>query len=432
MLLNKFVKARQEGSHYFLHHAINGGLLKMESRLFQFLADDNLAALPCALQTKLKEMEFLKPYDRPAVKTNYQEGKRVKRTGFISLRSHKAPFHAFWEITAKCTLTCLYCFPDMKSKRTVRAHKEMSSADLHRICDQIIEAGLFKVTLTGGEALLRDDVWEIIKKLEDNAIMVSIISNGVYFPDEFMEKISHTNALLAISLDAPNETCNRITRGPNAFEKTLNTIRKLRDNKIRTSSIITLTQHNFQYLEQTVELLRDNGIMYITLQDLKPFGSKEIYDAARLTPVQEAGLPEKIACLEWKYPDIGFMFTELFMFCEGGRAGNGKLMDCPAGEHFGYIDYQGNFYPCNVLRSFNMGNLLERPLIDLWRNSPEMHRLRQLKELPLTAVEKCAACRRKNVCHGGCRGDALFYDGHLMGVPSRCPERGREAVESAN
>lgn len=423
-MLNKFVKVRKEGNRYFLHHSINGGLIKIEPKLFQLLNGNQQQILPSGVKAKLARMGFLNPYN-PSTVANYQGTMRVKRTGFLSLRSEKAPFHVFWEITAKCNLTCLYCFPDMKSKRTICKQQDLDTDNLHKICGQIIDAELFKVTLTGGEALLRNDIWDIIGKLEDAAIMVSVISNGVYFPDTFLEKIKNTNVLVAISLDAPNENTNRITRGPNAFEKTVKTIQRLIENQIRTSAIITLTKHNFHCLDQTVEILRNNDVKYVAIQDLKPFGTKEIYDATRLTPSQEAELPERISRLEEKYPDIGFMFTELFIFGEPAKntPSSGKLMDCPAGEHFGYIDYHGNFYPCNILRSFNMGNLLEHSLTDMWQNSGAIKNLRRIKNLPLNVIEKCSTCPRQRICHGGCRGDALFYDGHLMGIPSRCPER---------
>ncbi|HBA59225.1 MAG TPA: hypothetical protein DCZ92_00085 [Elusimicrobia bacterium] len=428
MKLNKHVKARKEGESYYLHHAANGGLLKISTALYEKMTAGQEEFLPDDFLAKLRGMEMLAGTENGGgdpVSTG-----RIKRTGFLGLRSAKSPFHVFWELTTKCTLTCLYCFPDMKSKRTEGRKPDLDAASLGKVADRIIEAELFKVTLTGGEAMLRPDFWDIVKKLEDNGVMVSVITNGVYMPDEFIEKIKKTSLLIAVSLDAPDEGCNRITRGPDAFAKTLGTIQRLAAAGVRTSSIITVTRHNFTLLEDTVKLLRDNGVFYITLQDLKPFGNKEVYDNTRLTAAQEAELPAKLNYLEKKYSDIGFMFTELAIFGDPSkeRPCSGKLMDCPAGDHFGYIDYLGNFFPCNMLRSFNMGNVIETGIPALWQNSDAIRELRRVKALPLSTVEKCASCSRKGSCHGGCRGDALFYDGKLDGVPSRCPERRTQAA----
>jgi radical SAM protein with 4Fe4S-binding SPASM domain len=97
-------------------------------------------------------------------------------------------------------------------------------------------------------------------------------------------------------------------------------------------------------------------------------------------------------------------------------------MQCPAGDNFGYIDYQGNFYPCTSLLTFKLGNLTKAKLTDLWQNSISINLLRKLKSRKKTELINCRNCFNLKNCEGGCRGDALYYNNDIDGLPSRCPQ----------
>jgi radical SAM protein with 4Fe4S-binding SPASM domain len=142
----------------------------------------------------------------------------------------------------------------------------------------------------------------------------------------------------------------------------------------------------------------------------------------RLTSVQEKGLKEKFDYLREQYPHILINPTELFIFNK--QDANGKIMQCPAGENFAYIDFFADLYPCTHLPSYRMGNLLEqRSLCELWQDSDAAFQLRSLKNKALTEVSGCSGCSNREKCEGGCRGDALFYEGNPLGRPSRCPNQ---------
>ncbi len=155
------------------------------------------------------------------------------------------------------------------------------------------------------------------------------------------------------------------------------------------------------------------GVDSINLQDLRPFGTREIYDRTRLTVGQEHRLQSLFERLRVAYPDMNLETSELFL-CWKLKV-NGRVMQCPAGDHFAYIDFHGDVYPCTSLPSFKLGNLLQGDsLIDLWQHSAPIKALRQLKSLKLTELAGCSACADEPCCDGGCRGDALFYRGDLL------------------
>jgi radical SAM protein with 4Fe4S-binding SPASM domain len=185
---------------------------------------------------------------------------------------------------------------------------------------------------------------------------------------------------------------------------------------------VTLTRHNFPFIEELLGILEAKGVEYIRLQDLRPFGTKDVYDNMRLTIEQERQLYETVCTAKQKYPSININTSELFVFSKENV--NGKIMQCPAGDNFGYIDFYGDIYPCTSLPSFRMGNLLgNASLSKLWQSSDAIVDLRRIKDMPLERIDECGKCTNRSYCDGGCRGDALFYCNDLFGLPSRCPKR---------
>ena len=292
---------------------------------------------------------------------------------------------------------------------------------MKKIADKIIEAKTLKITLTGGECLLLKDLWDIIKKLKDAGITVAILTNGISIPKEALQKIKKYELFVGISLDGPTEDINSLTRGLFAFEKTINTLTNLLENFIPTTVMVTVTRHNFSELEKLTELLSKMGVLAITLQDLRPFATKEEYDKLRLTAVQERNLKDILNRLITNFPKIFFSTSELMIFDKQNV--NGKMMQCPAGDNFAYIDFYGDLFPCTSLPTFKLGNLLGNYNIsELWQNSVSIKILRDIKKLPIENLPECKSCQNKCICDGGCRGDALFYNDNLFGSPSRCPK----------
>ena len=112
--------------------------------------------------------------------------------------------------------------------------------------------------------------------------------------------------------------------------------------------------------------------------------------------------------------------TELLVFHKTEL--NGNIMPCPAGDNLAYIDFNGDVYPCTSLPSFKLGSLLESNITELWQHSYNIKRLRTLKAMKTRDLRACCNCKEANSCDGGCRGDAEFYSGDVLGLPSRCPK----------
>lgn len=344
----------------------------------------------------------------------------IKKVNVLLLRSQNSPYKVLWAVTPKCNMKCLYCWPDVASIREEYSGLEIDN--LKKIAQQLVAAKVCKVIISGGEALLCKHIWEIIKILRDGGCTVMMISNGTTINGEVLEKVKNNNVALGISFDSSRDEINSITRRVKIVDRISNVISAILKKGIQMAALITVTKYNFDYIKEHVDYLNSLGVKVIVLQDLKPFGSKENYNDARLTVDQEKQVPVLMKYLVEKYPNIRFDPTELTYFCNcRSNEENETIMSCDAGENGGYIDFYGNFMPCSFLSNLTYGNILEENLMDLWRDSQSANKLRELRKIRVDTLSCCKGCPEINSCDGGCRADAFLVSGDFFGASSRCP-----------
>jgi len=412
------VIVRREEDHWLLYNGDNGALVKVPNDNFaRYLSSEDGDVSERELHCWLLNEGFLPSSHNSNGFRIHEPAEPIKVDGFFDLRSRQSPLNVLWAITPACNLRCIYCFPDATSH--AKQFKRPPLEALARIADQIIDAKVFRITLSGGECLLYPQVWELVDKFRAAGLTVVLLSNGGPVTDRVGVRAKVAGVTVGISIDAPEESINMLTRGPGAYLRAINAIKRLIHCDVPVVGVTTVTKHYFQRLETLTSQLEGLGVRAITFQDLKPFGTRAIYDSTRLTADFESALRSTLEGLCSKHPKLVIGTSEL-LFCLAGK-NSGQIMQCPAGDNFAYIDFYGNVFPCTALPTFVLGNLLQGDqLIDLWRNSKAINALRALKQAPFSRLTECRGCPRQSTCDGGCRGDALFYRGDLFGRPSRC------------
>jgi radical SAM protein with 4Fe4S-binding SPASM domain len=421
MVLNRKIIAREEDYGVLLYNGDNGGLIQVDREAFERFFSMGItdgegyeALHDCLFRNGfLEDSPALPEPDTPT------SDRAAALRGFFDLRSRRSPLNVLWAVTPICNLRCIYCFPDARSNMG-RCRPRPLDAML-AVADQVAGAKVLKVILSGGECLLFEGVWDIAERLRGFGLTVTMLSNGAAITERVAERALALSLTFGVSLDGPDDRVNAATRGVGAFEGAVRGISLLIGADVPVAVLVTVTCHNFDHIERLFALLAALGVDSVTLQDLRPFGTREVYDRTRLTADQEKGLRPLFARLRKVYPLMNIETSELFIFSE--RKTNDLVMQCPAGDHFAYIDFHGDVYPCTSLPSFKLGNVLRGgSLVDLWQRSRSIRALRRLKGLRLSQLTACGECASEPCCEGGCRGDALFYRGDLLGRPSRCPK----------
>ena len=182
----------------------------------------------------------------------------------------KVLHNVVWELTLKCNARCIHCGSSAGEARA----DELTTNEALNICDQLAEVGCRDVNLIGGELFLRPDWQKIIERLTDNAIGVSIITNGIALTQEKIDFLSKVKLkTLGISIDGGNpDTHDHIRQVPGLFNKIFNVMEYVKKTGLNTTAITTLNKLNITELAQLREKLINSPFKAWQLQLAAPIG----------------------------------------------------------------------------------------------------------------------------------------------------------------
>mgnify|MGYP001390814759 FL=1 len=170
-----------------------------------------------------QEEHFFNKQDTAAIKRKLSTSDVVyiknKTSGNLN-----APLRISLNITRKCNLRCKHCFSDSGNPDP----NELTTKELFNLIKQMKDAGTFFLAIGGGEPLLRDDLFQIIKYARENFIAVSIVTNGLLINKEIAKEFHELNLkTITVSIDGTEKTHDKL-RGEGNFKKTINKIKILR------------------------------------------------------------------------------------------------------------------------------------------------------------------------------------------------------------
>ncbi len=339
-----------------------------------------------------------------------------------------------WEITRNCNLSCLHC----RAAATMGPYEgELDTAAAFKLVDEIARAGSPIVILTGGEPLLRPDIFEVAAYGASKGLRMAMAPNGTLITPENARKIADAGiARISISLDAATAEAHDAFRGvAGAFEGALSGIRNAREAGIEFQINTTITQINLDEIPRIQKLAESLGAVAHHIFLLVPTGrgkyilDKEIsaeqyeetlnwfYDQRELTPLQLKATcaPHYYRILRRRAREDGKTVT----FDTHGL--DAVTRGCLGGTGFCFISHRGRVQPCGFL-DVNCGDVTEAPFDEIWRTSPVFLTLRDFDRLK----GKCGRCEYKRVC-GGCRARAYEATGDYMAEEPLCgyePARG--------
>jgi radical SAM protein with 4Fe4S-binding SPASM domain len=267
--------------------------------------------------------------------------------------------------------------------------------------------------LSGGEPLLRPDIFQIIRHAVSLGLRTSLASNGTTITPEVADEIAASGVTrVSISLDGASAENHDLSRGPGSFRAALEGVENLR-GKVDFQINFTITRKNEAEVSNIFDLAEEVGARALHFFFLVPTGRGQEEDL--ITPLGQEGLLMQID----REPSRGMevQVTCAPQYARLARQGNGRRKGgCLAGKSFVFVSRKGDIYPCGYFPLL-IGNIREKNFIEIWENSPE---LRALRERNLKG--KCGRCSFSKSC-GGCRARAYAKTGDYLGPdPSCCLE----------
>ncbi len=288
-----------------------------------------------------------------------------------------SPKEVIISITNRCNSSCKMCeVPKNKPQ-------DIPNVQCKQIIEDAFRIGAPTVVFSGGEPLLRDDIFDLILFTKKKHMRVCITSNGSLINEKIAFALAEVGTdVVNISIEGPQEV-NDSLRGPGSFQKAISALCNLNKNKIEATIASTVSQYNFRHLYTIAEIALQHKVTTLKFQ---PFNALFMNDRTResdfFISIQQAHalkqIMEKIIIFCQKTgiatnPQAYLQKIPLYLSKQSinGSACGALWASCP-------ITSNGDIYPCWVIKDKKqlIGNIKERQLFDLW-DSAHHNRIRE-------------------------------------------------------
>jgi radical SAM protein with 4Fe4S-binding SPASM domain len=346
-----------------------------------------------------------------------------------------APFLVVWDFTHMCNLRCKHCYQDAQKALP----DELTTDESKRLIEELARAGVAVIAFSGGEPLMRKDLFEVTSHAKKQGMYVSIASNGTLITPEMASRIHEAGVdYIEISIDGKDAAAHDGMRGiPGAFDRSVAGIRNCVDAGIYTCMATTITRDNYDQIPEMYALAQDLRIKRWMCFNFIPTGRGVDMSEKDITPRQRDDLLKfildkdksgtypvalstapQLARVAVEYSERGDIPIGHFHTGEGMTGKTRMLADfiggCGAGRLYCSIEPAGDVQPC-VFIPIPVGNIRQKSFLDIWHNAPVLLQLRDRSKLKA----ECGSCNNKYIC-GGCRARAWAYYGDLDAPDPGC------------
>ena len=328
-------------------------------------------------------------------------------------RAEYQPSLISWNLTRQCNLRCPHCY--MEGGR--KADNELSTDECLGLVDEMNALGTEMLILTGGEPLLRKDIYDIARYASSLGIWVVMGTNGVLVTDEVVAKMIECGVQgVAISIDSVDPVKHDQFRGgPNAWKHSVRALDICRANGLQVLVQTTVMDMNYDEIQKLLAFAREKGAWSFNLYFLVQTGrGQQLND---LSPERTEAMLSNLVDWQDQYRPMLVRSKCAPQFKQiayerglGGLESGG----CMAGTQYCRITPQGDVTPCPYM-TVVAGNVRDQSFGEIWRTSTVLQELRD----PELLLGRCGRCEFKQLC-GGCRCRAQAAHGDYLQEDPAC------------
>ena len=328
-----------------------------------------------------------------------------------------------WNLIRRCNLTCKHCYSISADKDFAG---ELSTAEVFGVMDQLKAFKVPALILSGGEPLLRPDIFEISARSKQMGFFTALSSNGTLIDAPMFERIREIGYdYVGVSLDGLGATHDKFRRKEGAFDLSLAGIRLCREAGLKVGVRYTMTQDNFRDLPGLLRLVENEGIdrFYFSHLNYAGRGNKNRKDDALHQMTKDAMDLLFDTC--WRYEELRQQRGIVKEFTTGNNDADGvyllhwlqrrfpekvehirkKLAQWggnSSGVNVANIDNLGNVHPDTMWWHYTIGNVRQRSFADIWSDTSDPL-MAGLKAHPRKVGGRCGACIHFDICGGNTR-----------------------------
>ena len=332
-----------------------------------------------------------------------------------------------WNLVRRCNLTCKHCY---SISADINFPGELSTQQVFDVMEDLQRFHVPVLILSGGEPLLRPDIFEISRRAKAMGFYTALSTNGTLIDENNIDAIAAVGYdYLGISIDGVRETHDRFRQKKGAFEASMQAIRLCHGAGIKVGMRFSITQENAHELPQLLGIMDWEGVDKFYLSHLNYGGrgkrhskndavhqiTREAMDLLFDTCWEDIQVgrsrefvtgnndADGVYLLQWikrKYPEkYEHMRAKLVQW--GGNS---------SGVNISNIDNLGNVHPDTFWWDYNLGNVKERPFSEIWQDTSDPL-MAGLKQSPRPLRGRCGVCPFLDVCGGNTRVRAFTTTG---------------------
>src|ERR1700733_7336784 len=327
------------------------------------------------------------------------------------------PWSVHVDLTYRCNERCIHCYLDHED------HGEMKTAEIKNVMKQLAESGTLFLTLSGGEIFLRADLFELLEFARSLHFDINLKTNALLIDAERARKLRELSVRkIQISIySAEAEVHDAITKVRGSLERTLAAIRFLQAEGLKVKIACPLMKQNLMAYRNVQALAAELGVPYVLDMTITPKMDGDMGLLQLRNPVQD--LLPILQDPTLNPPSSSQDSAQAAQLTTGSATSSGiesqayEDIPCSAGHNSCYISPYGEVFPC-VQMPVATGNLRQQRFEEIWFKSPEMERVRAVRE---SQMPVCSQCSIRQHCER-CPGLALMEGGDLLGAYERACE----------
>lgn len=341
-----------------------------------------------------------------------------------------------WNLVRRCNLMCKHCY---SISADTDFPNELNTQQVLEVMDDLKQFKVPVLILSGGEPLLRPDIFEIAHRAKAIGFYTALSTNGTLIDESNIDRIAAVNFdYLGISIDGIKETHDKFRRKEGAFDASMHALRLCRDQGIKVGLRYTMTQDNAAELPQLLDLMDQEQInkFYFSHLNYAGRGNKNRQDDVILNTTRWAMDLLFERALDDARQGRGTEFVTGNNDADGvyllhwveqhfpGQAGHirAKLVQWggnSSGVNISNIDNQGNVHPDTMWWNYNLGNVKQRPFSEIWQDTSDPI-MAGLKANPRTVGGRCGECAHFDICGGNTRVRAMQLTGDAWTEDPAC------------
>lgn len=307
-----------------------------------------------------------------------------------------------WNTTQACNLRCVHCYRDAGTKRM----DELTTEQGKKLLSEMADAGFKIIILSGGEPLMRPDIYELIAHARSVGTRPVLGTNGVLITPDVAKRLKEAGlAVAGISLDSCNPVKhNQFRQSDTAWESTVAGIKACKEAELKFQIHTTVMDWNEPEITDITDFAVKMGAIAHHVFFLVPTGRGKEIENTTLKTEQYESLLTRILAKQATVP-IELKPTCAPQFMRIAKQQNISMRftrGCLAGTAYCVITPSGDVQPCPYL-PIKVGNVKETPFDEIWETSSVFDELRHE-----SLKGGCGKCGYDKIC-GGCRARAYYY-----------------------